>query len=127
MTRGRGVSVHRADCPNAKDLLRTPERIIEVSWADSTKGNMTYTFDLHVQAIHRSNLLRDVTIVISDIGANIVSCSTNVHKDGIAEMHFTYELSDVEQARNLLQRVQEIDGVFDASRTAPQRSKKESS
>ena len=47
--------------------------------------------------------------------------------DGIAEMHFTYELSDVEQARNLLQRVQEIDGVFDASRTAPQRSKKESS
>ncbi|MDO5117146.1 MAG: bifunctional (p)ppGpp synthetase/guanosine-3',5'-bis(diphosphate) 3'-pyrophosphohydrolase [Eggerthellaceae bacterium] len=125
VTRGRGVSVHRADCPNAKDLRRTPERIIEVSWADSLKGNMTYTFDLHVQAIHRSNLLRDVTIAISEIGANIVSCSTNVHKDGIAEMHFTYELSDVEQARNLLQRVQEIDGVFDASRTAPQKSKKE--
>ena len=64
VTRGRGVSVHRADCPNALDLKRHPERIIEVEW-EGTPTAATYQVEIYIEALDRMNLLLDVTRVIS--------------------------------------------------------------
>ena len=82
VTRGRGVSVHRADCPNALDLKRHPERIIEVEW-EGTPTAATYQVEIYIEALDRMNLLLDVTRVISEMGANVLSCNTTTHRDGM--------------------------------------------
>ena len=62
VTRGRGVSVHRADCPNAQDLKQTPERIIEVAWENDLPKNTSFKVEVFLDALDRMNLLRDVAI-----------------------------------------------------------------
>ena len=76
MTRGRGVSVHRADCPNAQDLKQTPERIIEVAWENDLPKNTSFKVEVFLDALDRMNLLRDVAIILSEQGANVLSSST---------------------------------------------------
>ena len=78
VTRGRGVSVHRADCPNAQDLRQTPERIIEVSWESDLPKNTSFKVEVFIEALDRMNLLRDVTVILSEMGANVLSCVHHV-------------------------------------------------
>ncbi len=119
VTRGRGVSVHRADCPNADDLRRNPERIIEVQWEGSPSPSALYKIEIHVEALDRMNLLLDVTRVLSEVGANVLSCSTNTHRDGVVEMRFLFEVSDITKIDHAINALKEIDGVFDARRMLP--------
>ena len=95
VTRGRGVSVHRADCPNAEELMKHPERIIEVEWEKSAPSSTSYKVEIYIEAIDRLNLLRDVTVVLSDMGANVLSCNTISHRDGMVEMRFLFQVSDI--------------------------------
>ena len=88
VTRGRGVSVHRADCPNAQDLKQTPERIIEVAWENDLPKNTSFKVEVFLDALDRMNLLRDVAIILSEQGANVLSSSTTSHRDGMVEMRF---------------------------------------
>ena len=88
VTRGRGVSVHRADCPNAQELMSHPERIIEVSWDGSPSKGTSFKVEVFIEALDRMNLLRDVTVILSEMGANVLSCSTSSHRDGMVEMRF---------------------------------------
>ena len=123
VTRGRGVSVHRADCPNALDLKRHPERIIEVEW-EGTPTAATYQVEIYIEALDRMNLLLDVTRVISEMGANVLSCNTTTHRDGMVEMRFLFQLSDLAVIERMTKRLSAIDGVFDARRMMPQGSSK---
>ena len=116
VTRGRGVSVHRADCPNAKDLAKNPERIIEVSWDTQGADNAVYKCEVHIEGRDRMNLLRDVTIAISELGVNVVSSSTTTHKDDIFEMRFLFEMADPNYLDEILDRLRQIDGVYEARR-----------
>ena len=119
VTRGRGVSVHRADCPNAQDLKRNPERIIDVSWAGDAPRESTFKVEIYVEALDRMNLLLDVTRVLSDVGANVISCSTNTHRDGLVEMRFLFQVSDLSMIDVAIRELASVDGVFDARRTMP--------
>lgn len=119
VTRGRGVSVHRADCPNAQDLRRNPERIIDVSWAGDAPRESTFKVEIYVEALDRMNLLLDVTRVLSDVGANVISCSTNTHRDGLVEMRFLFQVSDLSMIDVAIRELANVDGVFDARRTMP--------
>ena len=123
ITRGFGVSVHRADCPNALDLKRHPERIIEVEW-EGTPTAATYQVEIYIEALDRMNLLLDVTRVISEMGANVLSCNTTTHRDGMVEMRFLFQLSDLAVIERMTKRLSAIDGVFDARRMMPQGSSK---
>ncbi len=115
VTRGRGVSVHRADCPNARDLVKvSPERMIEVSW--DTSSQTTYQVEIRIEALDRTGLLRDVTVGLSDAGANILSASINTDKNGIANMQYLFELSNMAALDNVLRDLKKIEGVFDAHR-----------
>lgn len=119
VTRGRGVSVHRADCPNAADLKEHPERIIPVEWEGAENRNTTYKVEVFIEALDRMNLLRDVTVTLSDMGANVLSCSTTVHRDGMAELRFLFQVSDISAINLIITKLRSIEGVFDARRTMP--------
>ena len=116
VTRGRGVSVHRADCPNAQDLMTEPERIIEVSWENEPSKSTSYQIEVFVEALDRMNLLRDVTVILSEMGANVLSCTTSSHRDGMVEMRFLFQVSDISHIDLVLKKLRSIDGVFDARR-----------
>ena len=122
LTRGRGVSVHRDDCPNAKVLADTDQnRMIEVWWDNRQQG--TFVVTIQIEALDRTKLLRDVTTAISDHGIQIVSSSTRAGKDGIATLGFTFELADPSHLEHLIQSIKSIDSVFDAYRVVPSSSR----
>ena len=122
LTRGRGVSVHRDDCPNAKVLADTDHnRMIEVWWDNRQQG--TFVVTIQIEALDRTKLLRDVTTAISDHGIQIVSSSTRAGKDGIATLSFTFELADPSHLEHLIQAIKGIDSVFDAYRVIPSASR----
>jgi guanosine-3',5'-bis(diphosphate) 3'-pyrophosphohydrolase len=117
VTRGRGVSVHRASCPNARELLKTPERIIEVEW--DTGASTTYQVEIYIEARDRTGLLRDVTVALAEAGVNVLSANIATDKQGITTMRFLFELGNMEQLGAVLQRVRTLDGVFAADRMMP--------
>ena len=118
VTRGRGVSVHRADCPNAIELKKEPERIIDVSW-EGTPSASSYQVEVYIEGVDRTNLLLDVTRVFSETGTNVLSCSTNTHRDGMVEMRFLFQVSDLAAIDRLIKSLAELEGVFDAHRMVP--------
>ncbi len=119
VTRGRGVSVHRFDCPNAHDLQQHPERIIEVSWGDEPAKNASYQVEVYLEALDRLSLLRDVTATLADMGTNVVSSTTSTQRDGVVEMRFVFQVSDVSLIDTVLTKLSAVEGVFTAMRTLP--------
>ncbi len=119
VTRGRGVSVHRADCPNAKDLMKEPERIIEVEWEESPTVAATYRIEVHIEAMDRMNLLRDVIVALAEEGVNVLNSSSAVGNDGIVRMRYLFQVSDVAHVEDILLRLLDVDGVFEARRMFP--------
>ena len=118
LTRGRGVSVHRTDCPNAKALKTVDEgRMAEVWW--DQRQESTFVVSIQIEALDRTKLLRDVTTAISDQGIQIVSSSTRVGKDGISTLTYTFELADPNHLEHVIQSVKRVDSVFDAYRVVP--------
>jgi len=117
VTRGRGVSVHRTTCPNASELLASPERIIEVEWDTASKA--TYQVEIFVEALDRLRLLQDVTMAIAESGVNILSSSTTTHRDGLVDMRFLFEIGEMGRLDALLRDVRRVDGVFEARRMLP--------
>jgi len=117
ITRGRGVSVHRASCPNVKGLMVHPERLIEVAW--DTSGATQFQVEIVVEATDRIGLLKDVTIAIGDAGGNILSAATQVSSDGFARLRFLVHISDASLLDPLLAAVSRVPSVYDARRIMP--------
>ncbi|MBE6470469.1 MAG: bifunctional (p)ppGpp synthetase/guanosine-3',5'-bis(diphosphate) 3'-pyrophosphohydrolase [Coriobacteriaceae bacterium] len=119
VTRGRGVSVHRRDCPNATQLMKNPERIIEVGWEDSSQLDAVYKVEIVVEALDRTNLLVDVVSVISSSGANILRSATNSHSDGMVEMRFILQITNISNIGRIVDELRNVKGVFEARREIP--------
>ena len=119
LTRGRGVSVHRFDCPNATALRANNEegRMIDVWWDSQQQG--TFIAAIQIEALDRAKLLRDVTAAISDQGIHILSSTTRTGRDGIAALSFTFELGDPSHLEHVISSVKNVDSVFDAYRVVP--------
>lgn len=117
VTRGRGVSVHRASCPNCKDLLNHPERMIDVEW-DAT-GATEFQVEIVVEATDRMGLLKDVTIALGDAGSNILSAATQTTSTGVARLRFLVAISDASRLGPLLATVNKVPSVYDARRIMP--------
>jgi guanosine-3',5'-bis(diphosphate) 3'-pyrophosphohydrolase len=117
ISRGHGVSVHRTDCPNVKDLSRNRDRLIEVSWRPGKPTS--FLVSIQVEALDRRKLLQDVATVLGDQHVNIVAASSNTGKDRIANLRFTFELADIAHLSGILSAVKRLDSVFDAYRVVP--------
>lgn len=118
ITRGFGVSVHKADCKNVMDQKRNPaneERWISVKWAASAKANYEATLDIIAQ--DRTALVADITVAIA--GARIPIHELNAHnlKNGNANIVVTLEISGLEQLKNMMIKLKKIDGVITVERT----------
>ena len=116
VTRGRGISVHREDCPNAVQLKQSAERIIEVQWAQESSRDVSYEVEVQIEAMDRLSLLRDVTQVLSECGANVLACSTFSHKDSMVSMRFRFQISSIAFIDTVLKKLRLVNGVFDAHR-----------
>jgi GTP diphosphokinase / guanosine-3',5'-bis(diphosphate) 3'-diphosphatase len=114
---GRGITIHRADCPNVKALMRNPERFTEVEW-EGTASSSSFRVQIAVEAWDRARLLEDVARTFAEHGANIVSYGGAV-EDGMARNWYTAELGDVKDLRSLLTALRNLDAVFDAYRVTP--------
>jgi GTP diphosphokinase / guanosine-3',5'-bis(diphosphate) 3'-diphosphatase len=122
VTRGRGVSVHRADCSNAASLMSAQAaRLIDVEW-DRDNSKALFRAGVEVVAIDRSRLLRDVANSLSEQHVNIVACSSHTGGDKVAKMRFEFEMADPSHLEFVLRTIKQIDSVYDAYRLVPGRS-----
>jgi GTP pyrophosphokinase len=118
VTRGRGVSVHRADCANAVSLRgEQTERLIEVEWDDDSAGSFVALVE--VKALDRSRLLVDIASTLSDAKVNILAANTATGSDRVSKMRFEFELGDPSHLDTILGRLRGIDSVYDAYRVVP--------
>jgi GTP diphosphokinase / guanosine-3',5'-bis(diphosphate) 3'-diphosphatase len=113
---GRGITIHREDCPNAKSLMRNPERFTAVEW----EGGQTQSFRVQIalDSWDRPRLLEDVARTFAEHGANIVSYGGTV-EDQMARNWYVAEVGEVKALRALLNALRNVDGVFDAYRVTP--------
>ncbi|MFJ9948910.1 RelA/SpoT family protein [Kitasatospora sp. NPDC091207] len=119
VTRGNGVSVHRADCVNVEALSQQPERMIEVEWA-ATQSSV-FLVAIQVEALDRSRLLSDVTRVLSDQHVNILSAAVQTSRDRVAMSRFTFEMGDPKHLGHVLKAVRGVEGVYDVYRVTSAR------
>ncbi len=111
VTRGKGVSVHRAHCPNfVQMLLRQPDRAIDVQWQGLGQGAALYPVDVQVQAQDRQGLLRDISEVLAREKINVIGVQTQSVK-GTAWMTFTVEVADSVRLDKVLAAVRSVLGV----------------
>ncbi len=115
VTRGAGVSVHRADCVNLTQLELQPDRIVQVQWAP-TKSSV-FLVEIQVEALDRKSLLSDVTRILSENHVNILAASVNTSRDRVAFSRFAFEMGDPKYLNHVLNAVRRIDGVYDVYRT----------
>ncbi len=115
ITKGRGVSIHRKDCTNLKDLLSEEERIIEVEWYDE-KEKAEYNVDIQVLANDRTGLLADVVKEITSKKINIMGVNTKTSKDRIATIDITLEVQDIEQLNQIIKQIRKVDSVYEVTR-----------
>ncbi|MFM8240276.1 MAG: RelA/SpoT family protein [Actinomycetota bacterium] len=117
VTRGSGVSVHRANCVNVPGLQEqegAATRFVEVDWAPS--GSSVFLVNIQVEALDRARLLSDVTRALSDQHVNILSASVTTTRERVALSRFTFEMADPKHLGSVLKAVRAVDGVFDAYR-----------
>ncbi|WP_232466856.1 TGS domain-containing protein, partial [Alcaligenes faecalis] len=109
VTRGRGVSIHRADCKSYQELAdRQPERAISVDWGDT--GDTQYPVDLAIEAQEHPSLLRDLSEVFARLRLNVTGINT-LSRRSLTRMIFTIEVRDGEQIQKALAALNELSGV----------------
>ncbi len=115
ITRGRGVSIHRADCKNLKDLFEDEEsRMIDVYWY--TEKEAAYNVDIEVFANDRSGLLADIIAQISNAKTKLIAVNCRANKERIAITEVTVEVENLEQLNDVLKAIRKVDSVYEVKR-----------
>ena len=115
ITRGRGVTIHQADCPVAVDISNAnPERRIEVSW--DTGPNQSFVVQLDMTVEDRKNMLRDITQAIADANTNVRGAEMYAH-DTTAEGRFVVEVSSLTHLNRIIDKVKKVKGVISVNRS----------
>ena len=125
VTKGKGVSIHRADCSNFRNMASgSPDRVIEVDWnspgaSDGAAGTAVYPVDVSIEASDRQGLLRDISEVFAKEKMNVIGVQTQSVKDnrgGTARMTFTVEVAQSDRLKQVLGVVADVPGVRSARR-----------
>ena len=114
ITRGKGVSVHSAACPNVVNLLYDPERRIDVEW-DKGIEESRYTVRLTMEVEDRKGLLAAVSARVADINTNIKNMEARTGEDG-ARIDMTVEISDLKHLEKVIKSLRAVDGVIGVER-----------
>jgi GTP pyrophosphokinase len=115
ITRGRGATIHRKDCPN---ILRMDERerLVRVAWGEP---KVTYPVPVRIKAYDRDGLLKDIWDIVTDEGVNITKVNVNVDQINHAVFDLTFEVRDIIQLSRVLDRLENISNVMEAVRVKP--------
>ncbi len=115
ITKGRGVSIHRADCVNCKELLTEEQRLIDVSWYK--ENNASYVAELEVYANDRNGLLADITVAVGELKAKIVSINARtVQNNRVAIISIGIEVEDIDMLNKVIKTIRKVDSVYDVHR-----------
>jgi GTP pyrophosphokinase len=117
ITRGKGVSVHSAACPNVVNLLYDPERRIDVEW-DKTADALPYTVRLRISVEDRRGILADVSSRIANINTNIRDVEATVGADHRGSIRMTVEINDVKHLERVMKSIKNIEGVLAVERAS---------
>ena len=114
ITRGRGVTIHRQDCPN---ILQTKERerLLQVGWG---RVERTYPVPVKIKAYDRQGLVSDISNLLSDENINIADVKVNVNRS-IADLRLIIEVKDLSQLSRILTRIENLPTVMEANRSSP--------
>jgi GTP diphosphokinase / guanosine-3',5'-bis(diphosphate) 3'-diphosphatase len=113
---GRGITIHRKDCPNARLLQRNPERFTDVSWEGDQETS--FVVEIHIDAWDRHRLLEDLSRAFSESGANILEARC-LSSPPMVKNRFVVELADTQSLKGAISRLRNTDAVFDAYRVTP--------
>ena len=113
ITRGRGVTVHRTDCPNIGQISEEPERILQVNW--DMENDQAFTVQLRVRSHDRKFLLSDISKALGDSGCNIQSATTSTLGQ-IAEQDFWVDVVDITHLQHAMEKANKIEGVLEVLR-----------
>jgi GTP pyrophosphokinase len=113
---GRGITIHREDCPNARALAKDPDRFTKVSW--DGEGKTAFRVEIHVDAWDRHRLLEDLSRSFAETGVNILEARCTV-SDQMVRNRFVVEVPDTQSLDGAVSRLRNVDGVFDAYRVTP--------
>ena len=118
ITQGRGVTIHRQDCGNFLGLQqRSPERVLETSWGNSDSS--AYPVDLSLHAFDRSGLIRDITSVLADEGANVLDIQSHTDKKSMQViMELRVEIQDLPTLSSAINRLEQLANVVSVRRKA---------
>ena len=114
ITRGRGVSVHRKDCVNVKDLISQEDRMIDVYWYN--EQNSSYNVDIEILANERNGLLADIIKQIASVKTRLVAVNSKVNKEKIVVTEVTVEVENLDDLNNILKALRKIDNVYEVNR-----------
>ena len=114
---GRGITVHRRDCPNVKALEKNPERFTAVHWDTQTKAPLRV--EIQVEAYDRSHLLEDISRTLSESGVSIIAAQVFTARNNMVKDRFVFDVPEIDYLETVLQRIRRIDTVYDAYRVTP--------
>ena len=117
ITRGKGVSVHSAGCPNVLNLMFDPERRIDVEW-DQAAGDAPYIVRLTMQVEDRKGMLAEISAKVSDINTNITNMQARTGEDQQARIDMTVEIRDLKHLDKVIKSIKGVQGVIGVERTA---------
>ena len=114
ITRGRGVSVHRKDCANLKDLLTEEDRMIDVEWYKEAKE--TYQVEIEVLANDRGGLLVDTLNALKETKTKLMGVNTKTTKEHIAIMDISIEIENIDELNKVQKAIRKVDSVYEVRR-----------
>ncbi|GAA0077843.1 bifunctional (p)ppGpp synthetase/guanosine-3',5'-bis(diphosphate) 3'-pyrophosphohydrolase [Clostridium sp. CTA-5] len=115
ITKGRGVSVHRKDCSNLKNLIDTDgEKVVDVSWG--TPSGNAYFAEIQVKTEDRMGMLADIMSVITDLKLHLSALNANAAKEGIALIGIKIKINSIDELKDLMKKIKRLKGVIDVYR-----------
>ncbi len=114
ITKGRGVSVHRKDCINIKDLFQDEEKIIDVEWCDTDKAS--YKVDIEILSNDRSGLVADIMKEINNEKATVLLINSKLNREKIVITNLTLEVENLDELNKILKSLRKVDSVYEVKR-----------
>ena len=114
ITKGRGVSVHRKDCINVKDLINEDDRIIDVEWANKNKNS--YNVDIEIYANDRIGLIADIIKQIGNTKAKVVGINAKTNKEKAAHIDLTIVTESLKELNDIIKILRKVSGVYEVNR-----------
>lgn len=117
ITKGRGVSVHRLDCPNILGDVENSERIIEVEWAvEQEQEHKEFMVDIEITAFDRQGVLNEVMMVVAETKTPIVAVSGKADRESIAKINMTIKITNIAHLHRIVDRIKQVPDIYSVQR-----------